>query len=50
MANHEHTTANDQAEAAKQAAVMKEMLPFFIMAAIPIFITILIAYIFGPTV
>ena len=32
----------------KEAAVQKEILPYFILAAIPIIITIFIAKTFGP--
>lgn len=33
----------------KEKAVRTEMMPFFLYAAIPIFITIAIALIFGPS-
>lgn len=33
----------------KEVAVRKEMLPFFIYAAVPIILTLLIAYFFGPS-
>ena len=35
--------------AEKEAAVRKEMLPFFLYAAIPLLITLAIALIFGPS-
>lgn len=35
--------------AQKEAAVRKEMLPFFVYTAIPILITLMIAYVFGPS-
>lgn len=51
MANHDHgPSGQEQAELKKQDAIMKEMMPFFIMAAFPIILTILIAYCFGPSV
>lgn len=40
----------EQAELEKENAIIKEMLPFFAMAAFPILLTILIAYIFGPSI
>lgn len=36
--------------AKEKEAVTKEMIPYFFYTAIPIAVTILIAYIFGPTV
>jgi hypothetical protein len=33
----------------RETAVITEMLPFVILAAIPIFLTILIAKVFGPS-
>lgn len=33
----------------KEVAVRKEMLPFFIFAALPIILTIIIAFTFGPS-
>jgi hypothetical protein len=33
----------------KQEAVMKELLPFAIFTAIPIIITLMIAFVFGPS-
>lgn len=47
MAN-ESTYANLKG-AEKETAVRKEMLPFFIFAALPIILTILIAFTFGPS-
>jgi len=37
-----HNTAEEQ-------VIMKEMLPYFIFAALPIFLTIILAYVFGPS-
>lgn len=33
----------------KEKAVRTEMMPFFLYAAIPIIITIIIAFVFGPS-
>lgn len=50
MTNHSALTPQEQAQIEKENAIIKEMLPFFAMAAFPILLTILIAYLFGPTV
>ncbi len=50
MTNHTPLTPQEQANIEKENAIMKEMLPFFAMAAFPILLTILIAYLFGPSV
>jgi len=50
MTSHEPLSSKEQAELQKQNAIIKEMLPFFAMAAFPLLLTILIAYIFGPSV
>ncbi len=36
--------------AKEKEMIAKEMIPYFFYTAIPIVVTILIAYIFGPTV
>jgi hypothetical protein len=42
-------TYKNLSKEAREAAVQKEILPFFLYAAIPILITIAIAYVFGPS-
>ena len=49
MSDH-NLTAQELAEIEKENAIMKEMMPFFAMAAFPILLTLLIAYCFGPSV
>ncbi len=49
MSDHQ-PSAQELAEIEKQNAIMKEMMPYFAMAAFPIILTILIAYCFGPSV
>ncbi len=41
-------TYSDLSVKERQAAVIREMLPFFFYAALPIILTITIAKIFGP--
>lgn len=48
MTNTENTHSNLSAEE-KEKVVMKEMLPYFLFAALPIILTILIAKVFGPS-
>ena len=47
MANED--TYRNLSKEDREVAVRKELMPFFIYAAIPILITIAIAYIFGPS-
>jgi hypothetical protein len=42
-------TYKNLSEAEREAAVINEFVPFLILAAIPIIITIIIAKVFGPT-
>lgn len=52
MAHFEHEKENlheGLAPEAKEKAIIKEMLPFFFYAAIPLIITITIAKIWGPS-
>lgn len=41
-------TAEEIKKAQEDERVMKEMLPFFVLALIPIFITLAIAVVFAP--
>lgn len=47
--NTENTYKNLNKEQ-KEAAVMKDMIPYALYTAIPIIITIIIAVVFGPSV
>lgn len=46
MANED--TYRNLSKEEKEVAVRKELMPFFIYAAVPILITVAIAFIFGP--
>ena len=48
MQSSENTHKNLTKEQ-KEKAVMQEMMPFFVYAAIPIIITLIIAKVFGPS-
>jgi hypothetical protein len=49
MSSHETISKSDAAKEAQEKAIMKEMAPFFLYAAIPILFTIFIAWKFGPS-
>lgn len=44
-----HSKSGPEKKAKNEAEAIQEMVPFFVYAAIPIIITILIAFKFGPS-